>query len=188
MEEAASASRLPYERRNDLYSLPGMDPPPERIDNISDTALRAFRVRYGDNAITKDAIFNYVYGVLHAPAYREKFANDLAKELPRIPFADDFHAFAEAGRRLRIHLGYETCPEHPLDLQFLSSGEPRPEHFHIGTKKMQFADDARTVLRQRPSALRVSRRRRTSTTSTGERPSNGSSTATESCGTVRAAS
>ena len=104
-------------------------------------------MRYGDSAIVKDAIFNYVYGVLHAPAYRERFANDLAKELPRIPFAEDFHAFAEAGRRLaELHLGYETGPEHPLELQLLSPGEPRPEQFRIGEKKMRFADDGRTVL------------------------------------------
>ena len=139
--------RYRYGRRSYQRSLPGMGPPPERIDNISDTALRAVRVRYGDSAITKDAIFDYVYGVLHAPAYRERFANDLAKELPRIPFADDFHAFAEAGRRLaELHLGYETGPEHPLELQLLLPGEPRPEHFRIGEKKMRFADDGRTVL------------------------------------------
>jgi len=139
--------RFRYGRRSCQRNLPGVGPPPERIDNISDTALRAFRVRYGDRAIAKDAIFDYVYGVLHAPAYRERFANDLAKELPRIPFAEDFHAFVEAGRRLaELHLGYETGPEHPLELQPLSPGEPGPEHFRIGEKKMRFADGDRTVL------------------------------------------
>ncbi len=32
----------------------------ERIDNITDTALRRFRIEYGDRSITKDAIFDYV--------------------------------------------------------------------------------------------------------------------------------
>ena len=59
---------------------------PERIDNISDTALRAFREHYHDDTITKDDIFDYVYGVLHAPSYREQFANDLSKMIPRIPY------------------------------------------------------------------------------------------------------
>ena len=58
-----------------------------RVDNITDTALRRFRVEYGDKSITKDVIFNYVYGVLHSPHYRDRFTNDLAKGLPRIPFA-----------------------------------------------------------------------------------------------------
>ena len=60
-------------------ALPGVGQELERIDNVTDTALRAFRVRYNDNSITKDGIFDYVYGVLHAPGYRERFANDLAK-------------------------------------------------------------------------------------------------------------
>ncbi len=139
--------RYRYQRRSDQQRLPGMGPPPERSDNISDTALRTFQVRYGNNRITKDAIFDYVYGVLHAPEYRERFANDLAKELPRIPFAADFHAFAEAGRRLTaLHLGYEICPEYPLDVEFLSPGEPKPEHFRIGARTMRFQDDSRSVL------------------------------------------
>ena len=79
-------------------TLQGIRDVPDRIDNISDTALRIFCEHYPDDTITKDAIFDYVYGVLHAPSYREMFANDLSKEIPRIPFAPDFHAFAEAGK------------------------------------------------------------------------------------------
>ena len=120
----------------------------ERVDNISDIALRVFREHYVDNMIGKDDIFDYAYGVLHAPAYRERFANDLAKELPRVPFAEDFHAFARAGRALAaLHLGYETCDEYPLETVFAGSGEPRPEHFRISERAMRFADDERTALR-----------------------------------------
>ena len=87
----------------------------ERIDNISDTALHAFRKHYNDDTITKDDIFDYVYGILHAPSYRDQFANDLSKMLPRIPYAPDFHAFAEAGKKLAdLHLNYETCERYPL--------------------------------------------------------------------------
>ncbi|MCY4589990.1 MAG: hypothetical protein OXE86_05365 [Alphaproteobacteria bacterium] len=139
--------RYRYQIRTGQQSLPGLGPPPERLDNISETALRAFRAQHGDNGITKDAIFDYVYGVLHAPAYRERFANDLAKDLPRIPFAADFQAFAEAGRRLsELYLGYETCPQYPLGVEFIGPGEPRPEHHCIGERAMRFADDERTAL------------------------------------------
>ncbi|MDE0456440.1 MAG: hypothetical protein OXI15_04025 [Chromatiales bacterium] len=118
-----------------------------RIDNITDTALRAFRVRYSDNTITKDAIFDYVYGILHAPAYRERFANDLAKELPRIPLAPEFNAFAVAGSRLaRLHLDYESGEEWPLEVVFAQPGEPAPEHCQVGERAMRFADDDRSVL------------------------------------------
>ena len=127
--------------------LPGIEETPDRIDNISDTALNTFREQYRDNTITKDAIFDYVYGILHAPSYREEFANDLSKELPRIPFAPDFHAFAEAGKALAaLHLGYETCEQYPLSLVFAHDGEPRSHHFRLTEKAMRFATPAKTTL------------------------------------------
>ena len=140
--------RYRYQQPDDVQDqLPGMGGEPERIDNVTDTALARFRTHYRDNAITKDAIFDYAYGILHAPGYRERFANDLAKVLPRIPFAPDFHPFADAGRALMdLHLGYETCREYPLDVIFAREGEPWPEHFRIGRRAMRFADDERSAL------------------------------------------
>ena len=128
--------------------IPGVGANMERIDNITDAALRAFRAHYADPSIDKDAIFDYVYGALHAPEWRKRFANDLAKELPRIPFAADFHAFARAGRSLAaLHLGYETAPEYPLELEFAGLGPPQPDHFRLGPARMRFAGPARTALR-----------------------------------------
>ena len=128
-------------------TLPGIEKAPDRIDNISDTALSAFRDHYRDDTITKDAIFDYVYGVLHAPNYREEFANDLSKMIPRIPFAPDFHAFAEVGKELAVlHLGYETCEQYPLSLVFAHDGEPQPHHFRLTEKAMRFATPAKTTL------------------------------------------
>ena len=127
--------------------LPGLDNELQRLDNITDTALRKFRTRYRDPSITKDAVFDYVYGLLHAPSYRERFAKDLNKTLPRIPLAQDFSAFAQAGSQLAtLHLGYETCEEHPLELTFTGEGEPKPEHFRIAKQRMRFADAAKSEL------------------------------------------
>ena len=118
----------------------------ERIDNISDTALAAFRTRYGDPEISKDAVFDYAYGVLHAPDYRARFADDLSKTLPRIPFAPDFHAFAEAGRALaELHLGYETGPQYPLVPETAdTSGQPPGRLF--GTRSMRLVGEGDSVL------------------------------------------
>ena len=139
-----------------LYDNPGL----ERIDNISDTALRTFRSHYQDNAITKDDIFDYVYGVLHAPGYRERFANDLAKELPRVPFAPDFYAFVEAGRALAaLHLGYESCEEYPLELRISGRsseplfGDPPAELFRIGTRAMRFKDDPKSPFLEKTTLI-----------------------------------
>lgn len=86
-----------------------------RRDAITDWALEAFRTYYGDTTITKEGIFWYVYGILHSPEYKQRFAADLKKMLPRIPFAEDFNAFSDAGRRLGDwHLNYETVEPFPL--------------------------------------------------------------------------
>ena len=118
-----------------------------RVDNITDHALRTFRAHYDRAEITKDDIFDYVYGVLNAPAYRVRFENNLSKALPRIPFAPDFDAFANAGKQLAaLHLGYESCKAWPLKIEFSGKASPEPHHFRLGTKAMRFADDARTEL------------------------------------------
>ena len=86
-----------------------------RIDNITDEALKRFVAAYGDR-VTKDDIFFYVYGLLHSPEYRETYAADLKKMLPRIPLVEDPWPFVEAGRKLsELHLGYESVTPYPLD-------------------------------------------------------------------------
>jgi len=58
---------------------------------------------------------DYIYGILHHPGNRTKFADNLKRELPRIPFAPDFGAFAKAGQELaRLHLDYEKLEPYPL--------------------------------------------------------------------------
>ena len=83
-----------------------------RRDGITDWILKEVRNRFGGSrAITKEHIFFYVYGLLHSKQYRERFADDLKKSLPRIPIVDnvqDFMAFYKAGKELAdIHLNYE---------------------------------------------------------------------------------
>ena len=79
-----------------------------RRENITDWALKHFREHYGNKRITKWDIFHYVYGLLHHPGYRQRFAENLKRELPRIPMAPDFRAFAAAGKKLaKLHVDYE---------------------------------------------------------------------------------
>ena len=82
-----------------------------RHDAISDFILKRAQDKYGSK-ITKEDLFYYVYGILHSKSYREKFADDLKKMLPRIPLVSDykkFFAFVEAGRKLaKLHLNYEN--------------------------------------------------------------------------------
>ena len=124
-----------------------------RIDNITDWALKQFRDHYKSTpppqpspasgggsrktgatsdspsparggrcpkggwgqSIDKQAIFHYVYAVLHDPVYREKYAQNLKREFPRIPFHADFWRWADWGKTLMdLHIGYETVEPWPL--------------------------------------------------------------------------
>jgi predicted helicase len=87
-----------------------------RRENITDWALEKFRAHYNDKSISKWDIFHYAYAVLHHPLYRERYAANLKRELPRLPFAPDFRAFAGAGKSLAdLHVNYERQPEYPLE-------------------------------------------------------------------------
>ncbi|HPW31219.1 MAG TPA: DNA methyltransferase, partial [Rhodoferax sp.] len=85
--------------------------------NITDWALKQFAAHYADEIgkgksarkITKEGIFHYCYAVLHDPLYREKYAQNLKREFPRIPFYKDFWQWAAWGEALMgLHIGYES--------------------------------------------------------------------------------
>ena len=85
-----------------------------REDAIKPEAVEHFRAAYGadGDSIDADAIFYYIYGLLHSKDYREAYANNLVKELPRIPRVEtylEFKAFEEVGRYLAdLHVNYES--------------------------------------------------------------------------------
>ena len=84
-----------------------------RQENITDWALTEFRTHYTDDTITKWDIFHYTYGLLHHPNYREKYEMNLKRDLPHIPFANDFWGFANAGAALAdLHVHYESAPKY----------------------------------------------------------------------------
>lgn len=105
----------------DLFEKPqGENQKITRRDGITDAGLKHFQSAYPGETITKEDIFYYVYGLLHSPDYRERYADNLSKELPRIPCvkkATDFRAFSQAGRDLaELHLNYETLPMYPANV------------------------------------------------------------------------
>ena len=106
---------------------------PVRHDAITDESLTVFHEAYGDASITKEDIFFYVYGLLHSPEYRRRFANNLKKELPRIPLAKDFRAFEEAGRKLgELHVNYESVEPWPVEEVGSSENPGRTEKMAWG--------------------------------------------------------
>jgi predicted helicase len=87
----------------------------EKQDNITDWALTQFRQHYDNQAITKEVVFYYVYAVLHAPAYRTAYEQNLKRDFPRIPFYENVDFYAEQGRKLAdLHLHYENAAPYNL--------------------------------------------------------------------------
>ncbi|MEU8507143.1 DEAD/DEAH box helicase [Streptomyces brevispora] len=133
---------------DDLFSTAEEAADHERIDNITDAALLDYQSTYGD-AVTKDDVFYYVYGLLHSTAYREQFAADLKKSLPRIPKVRDFRGFAEAGRRLAgLHINYESVkPYAALDETVSGSPDTDPtELYRIVKMKFRSKQDKSTII------------------------------------------
>ena len=115
-----------------------------RRDGITDAGLAHFQAAWPGEAITKEDLFHYVYGLLYAPDYRTRYADNLKKALPRIPAVarvEDYRAFRDAGRALAdLHVSYEEVEPHPVTYR---EGDPRtwvvngPQAFYR-VEKMRF--------------------------------------------------
>ncbi|MEK5753147.1 type ISP restriction/modification enzyme [Acinetobacter variabilis] len=115
----------------------------ERKDGISDEGLQHFLSAYPSEQITKEDIFYYTYGLLHSEEYRTRYADNLTKELPRIPCvkkAEDFWAFSKAGRDLaHLHLNYETVEPYKVTLDTGSAAYSQLIADDFRVEKMKFA-------------------------------------------------
>ena len=111
------------------------------LSHLKDTAVSQLRQHYSDDSITKEDVFHYLYALLHHPGYRERYAANLKRELPRIPFAPDFKAFAKAGRELaRLHVEYESLKPWALE-EILNEDVP----FSEKVTKMKLSADKRSL-------------------------------------------
>ncbi len=127
----------------------------QRHDNITDWALKQFTSHYKAGPgkrlpePSKEGIFHYVYAVLHDPIYRDKYAQNLKREFPRIPLYGqlraDFWRWADWGRQLMdLHIGYETVEPWPL------------QRHDAPDEKARAADQApKCVLKSDPDAGRI---------------------------------
>lgn len=117
-----------------------------RCHAITNEGLAHFQVAYPGEEISKEDLFYYIYGLLHSPDYRERFKNNLAKALPRIPavktFAD-FAAFRDAGRGLGdLHVNFESVEPYMVTFKegthdLISEAQADPVKFYR-VKKMKF--------------------------------------------------
>uniref|UniRef100_UPI0023627820 type ISP restriction/modification enzyme n=1 Tax=Bartonella sp. AU18XJBT TaxID=3019089 RepID=UPI0023627820 len=120
----------------------------QKRDAITDEGLAHFKTAYPNETITKDDLFYYVYGILHSEDYRARYADNLSKELPRIPCvksAEDFWKFVTAGRELgHLHVNYEDIEPYPVTFK---KGNPKqteisnPEKFYYVTEMRFFGNN-----------------------------------------------
>ena len=112
-----------------------------RQENITDWALAEFRNHYNDDTLSKWDIFHYTYGLLHHPEYREKYQANLKRDLPHLPFADDFWGFTNAGAALAdLHVSYESVPKYDKLRYIETPGMPidwRVERMRLSKDKTQ---------------------------------------------------
>lgn len=134
---------------SDMFTAPAAETTKRpRRDAITDAGLAHFQEAYPGEVISKEDLFYYVYGLLHSPDYRERYTDNLSKELPRIPrvkTAADFWAFSKAGRDLaHWHLNYETVQPYPLTME--AKGPLTDADYRV--EKMKFAKkgDKTTVI------------------------------------------
>ena len=115
----------------------------QRQENIPQATLQTFQKRYRDKGITRKDIFHYVYALLHHGEYRKRFAENLKRELPRIPLsgrAADFQAFVDAGRALvDLHMNYEK--QKPYALKHLEN-PAAPLDWRVEAMKLSRQRDA----------------------------------------------
>jgi predicted helicase len=114
----------PSADRSDLFAH---HEPSERRPNLNPTLVSALTEAYGEKPAPEE-IFHYIYAVLYAPAYRQKYSEFLRMDFPCVPFTVDaklFQKLAALGARLTaLHL--LTSPElDPPACRFEGEGDSR---------------------------------------------------------------
>lgn len=119
-DEISSDIKSEEAKNDDLFSK-DFSEKSERYCAITGIAVEKFQSAYPTEKITKENIFFYVYGLLHSEDYRDKYSDNLTKDLPYIPFVksvSDFWKFSEAGKALsELHINYDSVKEYPVKIK-----------------------------------------------------------------------
>ena len=130
LEKTQSFPRwLPGEQAKEAEDVLDFGEPNAVPSGFSPEALPHFQAVYPGMPMTEDDLFYYIYGILHSEDYRTRYANNLMKELPRIPRVatyEQFMAFSKAGRELaRLHVYFEDMePYSGVSIEYTKPGQP----------------------------------------------------------------
>ncbi len=149
-ETAEDEGEIELESTGDLFAAKKTKPSTgnghyARKDAITDEGLKHFQDAYPSEKISKEDLFYYVYGLLHSPDYRERYADNLSKELPRIPAvktAKDFWYFSKAGRDLAdLHLNYETVTPYSVKIEIAGKTALTDDDYRV--EKMKYGKNGK---------------------------------------------
>ena len=92
--------------------------------NFSPTIIKGIEKALGEKVEPLE-LFDYIYAVLHNPAYRERYKEFLKIDFPRIPYPTDaklYHSLATKGSELRkLHLLNDSA-NWPVNTTYPESG------------------------------------------------------------------
>lgn len=126
----------------------------ERVDNISNLALKAFQTHYNNKRIRKKDIFYYIYSVLHNPKYRKTYEFNLKRELPRIPYYKNFIKWSNVGEKLlNVHTNYENVKPYKLKRIILEKVAYPNVKLKVNKKKGEIIIDEATHLKGVPEEV-----------------------------------
>ncbi|WP_236631264.1 type ISP restriction/modification enzyme [Chloroflexus sp. MS-G] len=116
-----------------LYLYPSAESPEmfhrSRQPNLADWLLPKLSAAYGFT-LTPEDVLAYIYAVLYSPTYRQKYAQELRTDFPRIPFtadADLFRQMTDLGQQL-IALHLLRNPANTAGVKYQGQGSDRIEH------------------------------------------------------------
>ncbi len=116
--------------------------------NVKRDFLRKLSAKY-NTEIQPEELYYYVFAVLSNPEYGRKYANDLKRERPRIPFPEDYQTFktlSELGRKLtELQLNYWNLEEYPLKVEINPECDPQKEETYY--PRLKFDRNKPTELR-----------------------------------------
>jgi predicted helicase len=138
-DENLEKNSVGIEKTLDLFSDLG-EHSKSGLISLTDASLKEYKLFYKNNDIEKEDIFYYIYGILHSEGYREKFQENLIKEMPRIPLVKsfkDFLSFSEAGKQLaNLHLNYEYIDPYPVQIVSAKSNL-MPEDYRVAKMRIE---------------------------------------------------
>jgi predicted helicase len=115
-----------YSDEQDMFSH---EEAQEKKSNLNPKLVKSLTAAYGTE-LSPEEIFYYIYGVLYSNIYRNKYAEFLKIDFPRVPFTKDYELFSRIGKYgselVKLHLMKSAELNNPI-VKFQGGGDNQIE-------------------------------------------------------------